>query len=64
MQNVGTVDKFIRIALGVVLLSQVYFGLQTAWGWLGVIFLATGFINFCPIYKVLGWHTNDTQSRA
>ncbi len=55
--NVGQVDKIIRIVLGIVLISQVFFGLKTPWGWLGLIPLVTGLIGFCPLYKLLGLST-------
>ncbi len=52
--NVGTVDKVIRILLGVGLISLVFVGPQTPWGWVGVIPLVTGLVSFCPLYKLLG----------
>jgi hypothetical protein len=61
MKNVGTVDKVIRIVLGVVLLALVFVGPQTPWGWIGIIPLVTGLIGFCPLYGVLGMNTSDTK---
>lgn len=55
--NVGTVDKVIRIILGAGLISLAYVGPQTPWGWIGIIPLATGLINFCPLYSILGMNT-------
>jgi len=55
--NVGSADKIIRIVLGVILISLVFVGPQTPWGWIGVILVATGLINFCPLYSVLGVNT-------
>ena len=57
MKNVGTVDKVIRIILGLVLLALVFVGPQTPWGWIGIIPLATGLIGFCPLYSVFGMNT-------
>ncbi|AEY00876.1 hypothetical protein GU3_05600 [Oceanimonas sp. GK1] len=53
-KNVGNVDRVIRIILGLVLIALVFVGPQTPWGWLGVIPLATAFVSFCPLYKLLG----------
>lgn len=53
-KNVGSIDRFIRIALGVVLVSLAFWGPQTLWGLVGLILIGTGFIRFCPIYRVLG----------
>jgi hypothetical protein len=61
MKNVGTVDKVIRIILGLVLLALVFVGPQTPWGWIGIIPLATGLIGFCPLYSVLGINTCPTK---
>jgi hypothetical protein len=57
MKNVGTVDKVIRIILGLVLIALVFAGPQTPWGWIGIIPLATGLIGFCPLYSVFGINT-------
>ena len=53
-KNVGSADRLIRIVVGLVLIALVFVGPQTPWGWLGVIPLATGFVSFCPLYKLLG----------
>ena len=56
-KNIGKVDKIFRIVLGLVLISLVFVGPQTAWGWLGLIPLATALINFCPLYPLVGINT-------
>ena len=53
-RNVGTVDRVIRIAIGITLLSLVFAGPHTAWGWIGVVPLLTAFAAYCPLYRVLG----------
>ncbi|MBF0370208.1 MAG: DUF2892 domain-containing protein [Magnetococcales bacterium] len=53
-QNVGAIDRSMRIVVGVVLISGVLMGPQTPWGWLGVIPLVTGFVRFCPLYLPFG----------
>jgi hypothetical protein len=55
--NVGRTDKMIRIVAGVLLLSLVFIGPQSWWGLIGLVPLATAFINFCPAYKLLGMNT-------
>ncbi len=59
--NVGTVDKFARILFGLVLLSLVFVGPKTPWGWLGVVPLLTGVINFCPLYSLIGLNTRSVK---
>ena len=55
--NVGKTDRIIRIVVGLALLSLVFIGPQTLWGLIGIVPLATAFINFCPAYKLLGMNT-------
>ena len=57
MKNVGMVDRVIRVLIGIIGVSLVFFGPQTLWGWLGIVPLATGAMNFCPLYSILGINT-------
>ena len=63
MKNVGTIDKAVRVILGLVLISLVFIGPQTPWGWIGVILVATGSISFCPLYRLIGFSTSDSDSK-
>ncbi len=63
-KNVGTADKWIRIVVGLVLISLVFVGPKTAWGWIGIIPLATALINFCPIWAVLKISTRKEEQKA
>jgi hypothetical protein len=56
-KNVGTVDRIVRVVIGIVLISLVFVGPQTPWGWLGVIPLFTAGISFCPLYRLFGIRT-------
>ena len=55
--NEGTLDRVIRVLLGIVLISLVYVGPKTAWGWIGLLPLATGIFGFCGLYSLLGIST-------
>jgi Inner membrane protein YgaP-like, transmembrane domain len=57
LQNESTVDRALRVLLGVILVSLFFVGPQTPWALLGLIPLATGLIGFCPLYRVLGLST-------
>lgn len=59
--NVGTTDRVIRIVVGLVLIALVFVGPETAWGWLGLIPLATGVFGTCPAYSLLGVSTCKAQ---
>jgi hypothetical protein len=55
--NVGTIDRILRAILGLVLIALVFIGPQSAWGWIGVIPLATALFGLCPVYSMLGIKT-------
>jgi len=55
--NEGALDRILRVVVGAGLLSLVFIGPQTPWGYLGIVPLATGLIGFCPLYAVLGINT-------
>ncbi|ERS87712.1 YgaP family membrane protein [Halomonas sp. PBN3] len=56
-RNVGGIDRIARIVVGIVLILLALTGTIGAWGWIGVVPLATGLFNFCPAYKLLGMNT-------
>ena len=56
-KNEGTLDRALRIILGLVLLSLIFIGPQTMWGLVGIVPLATGLVGVCPVYSVLGIKT-------
>ncbi len=61
--NVGTIDRVLRIILGVGLLSIVFIGPATPWGWLGLVPLVTALFGFCPAYRLFGIGTRrDTHA--
>ena len=56
-KNVGSIDRGIRLLLGVGLLSLAFTGPQTPWGYLGFIPLLTAVFSTCPLYTALGMNT-------
>lgn len=62
--NVGGIDKSIRIIIGVALISLVFVGPQSPWGWIGLIPLATGLMGWCPLYPLLGLNTTHKDTSA
>lgn len=50
LQNVGSVDRSIRVVAGVALIAARLFGAIGPWGSIGVVPLATGLFRLCPAY--------------
>lgn len=64
--NLGTIDRVVRIILGIVLLAAPFVsgmglfesGLATAISViLGVVMLVTSSMKFCPLYRIFGIRT-------
>jgi len=60
--NVGTVDRIVRVVVGLLLIAfAIPLGFpQTGWnwiGWIGVIPLITGVLGMCPAYSLVGLST-------
>ena len=60
-RNVGGIDRVLRICVGLALISLVFIGPQTPWGWLGIVPLATGLLGWCPAYLPFGIKTCKTH---
>ena len=63
-RNVGTVDRIIRVILGLGLLALVFVGPQSAWGYVGIVPLLTAFIGNCPAYSIFGISSCATHGGA
>lgn len=67
-RNMSTTDRSIRIIIAVVLIGLYAAGIVT--GTMAIvslvvasIFLVTSFINFCPLYRLLGISTLKKEER-
>jgi hypothetical protein len=56
-RNEGGLDRGARTLMGLILLSQIFVGMESMWGLVGIIPLATGLVGYCPVYRVLGVNT-------
>ena len=63
-QNVGGIDRLLRAAVGIGVLSLVFVGPQTPWGWVGLIPLGTALIGWCPAYLPFGISSCRTRGVA
>jgi hypothetical protein len=56
-RNEHTVDRVVRVALGLGLLALAFTGPKAPWGFIGIIPLATGLLGSCPVYTLFGIRT-------
>jgi len=66
-KNVGTVDRILRLVIGVALVAYALNLISpdtgyNAWGWIGVILIATAIFNFCPAYRIFGIKTCKVEN--
>ena len=62
--NMGKVDRIIRIVLGVLLVGSVFYALQNPIGWIGVILIVTGIAGICPLYSLLNINTKSAAEKV
>ncbi len=62
--NVGKIDRVIRIVVGIVLVGNVFYALQHPVGWLGVILIVTGIVGKCPLYSIIGINTKPLSEKV
>lgn len=64
--NIGTIDRVLRVLIGIVLLALAIGGFVPALAvgvpkWIaaaaGVVMLATAGMRFCPLYRIFGFRT-------
>ena len=64
IQNVGGLDRVLRIVVGLVLIGLAATDNIGAWGYIGVVPLLTGIFRFCPAYPLLGVSTCPMKKPA
>ena len=55
--NEHAFERVARVWFGLVLLGLMTTHTIGAWGWVGVVPLATGIVGHCPLYQVFGIST-------
>ena len=64
MANEGTVDRVIRIVVGLGILSLTFVGPRSLLGLIGLVPLLTGAAGFCPLYRMVGINTCAAPKNA
>ena len=60
-KNIGAVDRTLRIGGGLALSALAAVDMVGAWAWIGIVPVATGLLNWCPAYSLLGINTCETD---
>lgn len=58
--NEGTVDRALRVIVGVVLLALFFLYPDASWRYfalIGIVPIVTGLVGWCPLYSMLGMST-------
>lgn len=58
--NEGTIDRALRVVVGLALLAAYFFTSGGSYHWLyliGIVPLVTGLVGTCPVYSLLGIST-------
>lgn len=61
--NIHPVERIVRIALGMLLVSMAFWGPSSPWFFLGAVPLLTGLLGWCPPYALLGINTCKFNSK-
>ena len=61
--NEHPVERALRVILGLGVLSLVFVGPKSSWGYLGIVPLVTGLLGSCPLYTLFGWSTCPVKAR-
>lgn len=69
-ENVGSADRLIRFIVGGLLAAWGLFGAGVSSGLgilalvVGVVLIATGVLNFCPLFKLLGINSRGSNTNG
>jgi hypothetical protein len=61
-QNIGNIERVIRVLAGLIILSLAFVGPKSPWAYLGIVPILTGVIGWCPPYAMLGISTCKKSS--
>ena len=55
--NIGTIDRALRVNVGLALIALSVTGTTGPWGWIGIVPLLTALVGWCPAYTLFGIKT-------
>lgn len=53
-RNIGNIERVVRVAVGLIILSLVFVGPKSPWAFIGIVPILTGGTGWCPLYTFLG----------
>lgn len=56
-RNIGSLDRILRLIVGLCLLALVFVGPKTPFGLIGLVLIATAAMGWCPPYALFGIST-------
>ena len=59
--NEHPLERTLRVLIGLGLVSLVFVGPKTPWGYLGLLPVVTGLSGMCPLYSIFGFSTCRTS---
>jgi hypothetical protein len=62
--NEHPLERVLRVAIGLTVLALAFVGPKTAWGFVGLVPLATGLLGSCPLYTVFGFSTCPVRPKT
>ncbi len=63
-RNIGSLDKWLRVLAGLVLVALGLFGPIGWWGLVGLVLLGTALVGWCLLYVLLGLNTCPLTRRT
>ncbi len=60
--NMGSIDRALRIIVGLILMGLAMTGAVGWWGWIGIVPVVTGALGSCPVYSIVGVNTCGNKS--
>lgn len=61
--NEGTLDRTLRVIVGLGLIGLAATGTIGLWGYIGLVPLLTGAVGSCPLYSLIGASTCPVSKR-
>lgn len=63
-RNEATIERVLRVIVGLGVLSLTVVGPKTMWGLIGLVPLLTGLIGSCPLYTIFGFSTCPMEKKT